>query len=157
MGKDWTIMIVKQRFALFLAVALILAPAICAGNKFVQVFLPNGKAITAELAVTDYERARGLMFREKINPDQGMLFIFEDESQHSFWMKNMLISIDILWLNKHKQIVHIEEHVSPCKEDPCPSYASKIPAMYVLELKAGSVKENALKKFDTLNFVLESD
>lgn len=107
--------------------------------------------------MTDYERARGLMFREKINPDQGMLFIFENESQRSFWMKNMIISIDILWLNKQKRIVHIEEHVPPCEEDPCPSYASKIPAIYVLELKAGSVKENDLKKFDKLNFVLGSD
>ena len=138
-----------------MAVISILAPGVSAKNKFIQVILPNGKAVTAELAVTDSERAKGLMFREKINPDQGMLFVFEDEEQHSFWMKNMVIAIDILWLNKEKQIVHIEERVPPCKEDPCPTYASKIPAKYVLELKAGSIKNNGLKRFDRLNFVLE--
>jgi uncharacterized membrane protein (UPF0127 family) len=133
----------------------VFVPAFSSGSQFVQVFLPNGKVITAELAVTDNERARGLMYREKINPDQGMLFIFETEGRHSFWMKNMVISIDILWLNKDRQIVHLEERVPPCERDPCPSYSSKIPAMYVLELKAGSVAENGLKKFDRLNFVLE--
>lgn len=148
---------IKQKIVIILAVIFSLAPTFCAGNKFVQVFLPNGRAITAELAVTDYERARGLMYRERINPDQGMLFIFEVEGRHSFWMKNMVISIDILWLNKEKQIVHLEERVPPCERDPCPSYASKIPAMYVLELKAGSIQDHSLKKFDKLNFVLDSD
>ena len=70
-------------------------------------------------------------------------------------LQNMVISIDILWLNKEKRIVHMEERVPPCQEDPCPSYASKIPAMYVLELKAGSIQENSLKLFDRLNFVLQ--
>lgn len=148
---------IRLRPVLLLAVIFILAPGYCAKDKFIQIFFPNGKAITAELAITDNERAKGLMFREKINPDQGMLFIFEKEGRHSFWMKNMIISIDILWLNKEKQIVHIEECVPPCREDPCPSYTTKIPAMYVLELKAGSVKDNSLKRFDTLSFVLVSD
>jgi uncharacterized membrane protein (UPF0127 family) len=147
--------LIRQRLVLLLTVTSILAPGYCVRNKFIQVFLPNGKAITAELAITDQERARGLMFREKINPDQGMLFVFEKERRHSFWMKNMVISIDILWLNKEKQIVHIEERVPPCREDPCPSYASKIPAMYVLELKAGSVEEGKVKLFDRINFVLQ--
>ncbi|MFC2163467.1 DUF192 domain-containing protein [Acidobacteriota bacterium] len=147
-------MLRRQSFVLLLAVVSVVSLGFCAKNKFIQVFLPNGKAVTSELAITDSERARGLMFREKINPDQGMLFVFEKEGRQSFWMKNMVISIDILWLNKEKQIVHIEERVPPCKEDPCPSYASKIPAMYVLELKAGSVQENNLKPFDRLNFVL---
>ena len=148
-------MLLRQRLGLLLAVISVLAPGICAKNKFIQVFFPSGKAVTAELAITDNERARGLMFREKINPDQGMLFVFEDGGRHSFWMKNMVISIDILWLNKEKRIVHMEERVPPCQEDPCPSYASKIPAMYVLELKAGSIQENSLKLFDRLNFVLQ--
>jgi len=140
---------------LFTVVIFALATGFCAKDAYIQIILPNGKTVIAELAVTDHERARGLMFREKINPDQGMLFIFESEGRHSFWMKNTLISLDILWLNRDQQIVHIEEHVPPCREDPCPSYASKIPAMYVLELKAGSVKDNDLKMYDTLSFVLE--
>ncbi len=125
-------------------------------KKFVQIFLPNGTSITAELATTDEKRQLGLMFREKINYDQGMLFVFEEEGIHSFWMKNMKIPLDFLWLDKNKRIIHIEEGVPPCKRDPCPSYTPRYPAMYVLELKAGSVNENGLELYDKLDFILET-
>ncbi len=124
------------------------------GKKFIKMFLPDGYAITAELAVTDEERQLGLMYRKKINPDQGMLLVFERVNFYSIWMKNMKIPLDILWLDKEKRIVHIERDVPPCKEDPCPTYTSRFPAMYVLELKAGSVKEHKLKMYDRIDFVL---
>ena len=94
------------------------------------------------------------MFRQKLGFDQGMLFVFEEESLRSFWMKNMLIPLDIIWLDKDKRIVYIEENVPPCKEDPCPTYTSQIPAMFVLELKAGSVERRKLKILDRLDFIL---
>ena len=94
------------------------------------------------------------MFRTGLEPDQGMLFVFEEEGFHSFWMKNMEIPIDILWLDAGKRIVHIEERVPPCPEDPCPSYRPPIPALYVLELKAGRVDECGLKLYDKLDFIL---
>lgn len=139
---------------------LLIGLAVCClartqNGDYIQVFFPNGRIITAELAVSDEERARGLMNREKINPDQGMLFVFEYAGEHSMWMKNMLISLDFLWLDSEHRIVHIEENIPPCERDPCPSYASKIPAMYVLELKAGSIKHNGLKLYDKVNFVLQ--
>jgi uncharacterized membrane protein (UPF0127 family) len=145
----------KRRFPVFLIVLAVCSLARTPNEDYVQVFFPNGKIITAELAISDAERARGLMEREKINPDQGMLFVFEDEGIHSMWMKNMLIPLDFLWLDRNQRIVHIEENIPPCKREPCPSYASKIPAMYVLELKAGSIKANGLKMYDKINFVLE--
>ncbi len=140
---------------------LLIALAVCSlartpSEDYIQVFFPNGKIITAELAVSDAERARGLMNREIINPDQGMLFVFDYEGVHSMWMKNMLIPLDFLWLDREQRIVHIEENVPPCERDPCPSYASKIPAMYVLELKAGSIKQNGLNLYDKIDFVLKS-
>jgi hypothetical protein len=139
---------------------LLIALAVCSlartpSEDYIQVFFPNGKIITAELAASDAERARGLMNREIINPDQGMLFVFDYEGVHSMWMKNMLIPLDFLWLDREQRIVHIEENVPPCKRDPCPSYASKIPAMYVLELKAGSIKQNGLNLYDKIDFVLK--
>jgi uncharacterized membrane protein (UPF0127 family) len=123
-------------------------------REFIKVFLPNGVSITAELAVTDEERQQGLMYREKIDSDQGMLFVFEEEDKYSFWMKNMKFSIDILWLDRDKKIVHIERKVPPCKSLPCPTYSPLIPSMYVLELKAGSADENHLKLYDKLEFIL---
>lgn len=123
-------------------------------EKFVKIFLPKGTSITAELAITEAERQKGLMFREKLLPDQGMLFVFEKESIYYIWMKNMKFSIDILWLDKNKRIVHIEKNVPPCQKEPCPSYYSKTPSMYVLELKAGSVDGNNLKLHNKIDFIL---
>jgi len=135
--------------------SLVVCSAETREKKFVQIFLPDGFAVTAELAVTDEERQLGLMFREKINPDQGMLFIFEEEGIHSFWMKNMRFSLDILWLDKDKRIVHVERNAPPGKKPPYPSYSPVYPAKYVLELKAGSIDEHKLKVFDRLEFVLK--
>ncbi len=139
----------------FLALFLFLSSLECGKKKFVKVFLPDGFSITAEVAISDEERQLGLMFREKLNPDQGMLFVFKDEDFQSFWMKNMKISLDILWLDKEKTIVHIERNVPPCKKPPCASYSSKIPAMYVLEIQAGLADKKKLKLYDRLEFVLE--
>ncbi|RLE03514.1 MAG: hypothetical protein DRJ11_04065 [Candidatus Aminicenantes bacterium] len=123
-------------------------------NKFIPVFLPDGQKIVAELAVTPWERQRGLMFREELAANEGMLFIFEEDGLYSFWMKNMKFPLDILWLDKNKKIVHIEENVPPCQAEPCPSYTPSLPARYVLELKAGSVKSHSLQLFQQVEFIL---
>jgi uncharacterized membrane protein (UPF0127 family) len=123
-------------------------------DSYIKVFFANGKSVTAELAVSDEERARGLMFREKILPDQGMLFVFEREDLHSFWMKNTLVTLDMLWLDSQRRVIHVEANVPPCKEDPCPSYGPGIPARYVLELKGGSAAANGIKLNDQVQFVL---
>jgi uncharacterized membrane protein (UPF0127 family) len=143
-----TALLVGLTFGLFTA---------CDGGqrgRFVKIFLPGGKAVTAELAVTDVERARGLMFREKLLPDQGMLFVFEDDDFHSFWMKNTLIPLDLVWLDAARRVIHIEADVPPCREDPCPTYGPKIPARYVLELNSGSLAAWGVKLYDQLQFVL---
>jgi uncharacterized membrane protein (UPF0127 family) len=148
----------RNKFLSLLLVSLMLISSLyCQSSrrdKFIKVFLPNGKEITAELAVTPRERERGLMFREKLEPDQGMLFVFEEEDLYSFWMKNTLIPLDIIWLNSHQQIVHIEKNVPPCPQEPCPGYLPRYPALYVLELKAGQAEENNLKPFDRISFIL---
>ena len=125
-----------------------------ASKKFVKIYFSDGDSVTAELAVTREERERGLMYRKKLGFDQGMLFVFKEEGFHSFWMKNMFIPLDFIWLDKEKRIVHIEQNVPPCKQDPCPVYTSKVPSMFFLELKAGSVEERNLKILDRLDFAL---
>ncbi len=135
---------------------LFIAVAVCSAGsqEFVQVFLPDGTPISAELAVTDLERQRGLMHREAVHEDQGMLFVFSSEDFYSFWMKNMNFAIDILWLDKEKRIVHIEEKVPPCQSWDCPSYAPDLPAMYVLELQAGMVERHHIELMQRVDFVL---
>jgi len=123
-------------------------------DKFIKIYFPNGKAVTAELAMTEEQRGRGLMFRLKLALDQGMLFVFEQEGPYSFWMKNTLIPLDMLWLDKDHKIVHIARNVPPCKADPCPSYAPDRPGSFVLELTAGAADVYGLKLFDRLEFTL---
>jgi uncharacterized membrane protein (UPF0127 family) len=148
----------KKTFSLVFITGITGALSVCsaqlAKDKFIKIYFPAGSSMTAELAVTAEERARGLMFRESLLPDQGMLFVFEVEDYHSFWMKNTLISLDMLWLDKEKRIVHIERDVPPCQADPCPSYTPKRPGSYVLELKSGSAERLKLKLFDRLEFTL---
>jgi uncharacterized protein len=145
-------------FALMLG--LLAAPAMPAGagsqapDRFLKIYLPSGASVTAELALTDAERAKGLMFRTKLLADQGMLFVFDQEGLHAFWMKNTLIPLDMLWLDPDRRVVHIERDVPPCKADPCPSYGPARPALYVLELEAGAAARLGLKAGDRLDFSL---
>jgi len=127
------------------------------GQSHIKVFLPGGEVITSELAVSPAQRQQGLMFRERLNLDQGMLFVFEREGRHSFWMKNMTFAIDILWLDSEKRIIHIEQEVPPCESEDCPSYGPAVSAMFVLELAAGSVKRFDLELYQRLDFILLRD
>lgn len=123
-------------------------------DRFIKVFFPDGRSVTAELAVTDEERSRGLMFRDQVLPGQGMLFVFEEEGLHSFWMKNTLVPLDMLWLGRDRRIISIAKNVPPCAAEPCPTYGPETPALFVLELKAGQADVFGLKLRDRLEFVL---
>lgn len=109
-----------------------------------------------EVARTAEEQSRGLMFREKLEQDRGMLFIFNKEAEYPFWMKNTLIPLDIIWINENKEVVFIGENVQPCKNDSfCPSISPGKNAKYVLEINAGVSKEIGLKTDDKLNFEIQ--
>jgi uncharacterized membrane protein (UPF0127 family) len=84
--------------------------------------------------MTPEERKKGLMFRENLDPEKGMLFIFEEEGRHGFWMKNTLIPLDIIWINGNKEVVFINKNTQPCKEDACPIIEPTEDAKYVLEM-----------------------
>ena len=107
-----------------------------------------------ELAITPKERSNGLMFREKLNPQKGMLFIFDKEEKHSFWMKNTLIPLDIIWINNNKEIVFISESTQPCKKTSCPSVEPTENAKYVLEINGGISKEIDLAVGDKANIMI---
>ena len=104
-----------------------------------------------ELAITPEERSNGLMFRESLDPKKGMLFVFEKEGKHTFWMKNTLISLDIIWINENKEIVFINENTPPCKAQPCPTIEPAENAKYVLEINGGFSKKIGLIVGDKIN------
>ncbi len=81
-----------------------------------------------------------------------MLFLFPDVAAHSFWMKNTLVPLDILWLAPNGAVVHIEQDVQPCQADPCPSYGPDADANSVLELAAGQAEMRGVRIGDVLDF-----
>lgn len=100
----------------------------------------GGSAIAVEIADGPQERARGLMFREGLGDGEGMLFVFERDGFHPFWMKNMHFPLDIVWLDSDGRVVYLETNVPPCLGPPCPLYVPMAPARYVLEVSANSAR-----------------
>src|ERR671919_1573773 len=100
------------------------------------------------------EFARGLMFRSHLPWNAGMLFAFYEEEPRRFWMKNTLIPLDMIFVDSSSKIIDIKENVPPCKQEECPTYPSREPAQYVLEVNAGFVQEKGIRigdELETLN------
>ena len=108
----------------------------CASEPSVEL---AGRHYAVEIADDDAERARGLMFRDRMEADHGMLFIHDREEPQAYWMKNTKIPLDILYFDNARKLVAQQRDVPPCSAgDACPSYPSNAPARYVLELNAGT-------------------
>lgn len=99
--------------------------------------------IEVQIAQTDSARQKGLSGRRSLDPNTGMLFIFENPDFYGFWMKDMLFAIDIIWLDEDMRIVHIESSVDPTTYPQ--TFISKVPAKYVLEVLAGFAIQKGLK------------
>ncbi|PID34493.1 MAG: hypothetical protein CR971_03000 [candidate division SR1 bacterium] len=97
-----------------------------------------------QIADTDEKRRKGLMFVEQLPEDEGMLFTYDQEGSYTFWMKNTLIPLDMIWINKNKKIVDIQT-AQPCKTEECPVYTPKGKAQYVLELNAEITKKYGIQ------------
>lgn len=91
-------------------------------------------AIDIEIAQDDSKRQLGLMYRDKLAENQGMLFVFEGDDTRSFWMKNTVLPLDMIFVNSSNQIVTIHKNTTPYSEQ---SYTSTKPAQYVVEVNAG--------------------
>lgn len=117
------------------------------------VILPNGTRVIVEVAANEESRAAGLMYRDRLDRDRGMLFLFPVTGHYPFWMKNTLIPLDMIWIDEGKRIVHIKNDVPPCRADPCASYAPGVPARYVLEVAAGEAVRHRLEVGNVLTFV----
>lgn len=109
---------------------------------------------SVELAKTEAEKERGLMFKTQLSKEGGMLFIFDKEDIHPFWMKNTLVSLDIIWIDGYSKVVYISRDVQPCLPAQagssliCPSVVPTAKAKYVLEVNAGACKKIGLKLGD---------
>ena len=122
----------------------------CASGEWVEL---QGHRYQVEIADTDAERARGLMFRDELPAGHGMLFIHDRLAPQAYWMKNTRIPLDILYFDDQRRLVSQQRDVPPCSAgDRCPPYPSSAPARYVLELNAGKAMEIGLQDGAELRF-----
>ena len=100
--------------------------------------------IVVEIADTDFSRAKGLMFRDSLDEDKGMLFIFPDMNMRGFWMKNTLIPLSIAYANEMCEIINIEKMIPHDHRNTM----SKGPAKYAIEANAGWFDKNGIQVGD---------
>ena len=125
--------------------ALVLACSSCASASGPWVAL-GGHRYSVEVATTEAERARGLMFRDELPAGHGMLFIHEEEGPLAYWMKNTRIPLDIVFLDKDMRVVEVE-HAKPLDES---NVGPDSPTQYVIELNAGAADKLGLKTGDKI-------
>lgn len=106
---------------------------------------PNGKTIdlTVDVAVTPAQQQQGLMFRERLDEDTGMLFVFDQPRVLTFWMKNTLMPLDVLFFDANGSFVSVAT-MEPCVQDPCVTYPSEDPALYALEVQSGFARKHGV-------------
>lgn len=116
------------------------------GPQNIALIGPTQQALTINVEVADSEEewSKGLSNREEaLAPKTGMLFLFPEQRELSFWMKDTLFPLDIIFFDGLGRVVHSTTMV-PCEADPCPTYSSEMPASIALEVPAGYVEANGI-------------
>ncbi len=133
-----------------------------AKEPFLEEVVLNGHAVMMELALTPEQRARGLMGREALADDEGMLFVFPDTEPYpaavSFWMKDCLIPIDVIFISREGEIVSIHEMEPPepgTPDDELKAYPSGSPVQFAIEVRGGLAEELDLGPGDIIELQYE--
>jgi len=154
----------SARAAVAALIAAVLGCFLCAcGDKpstlddlrTTEVTLPNGVKIRAEAMRQATDLMRGMMFRDSLAPDRGMLFFHQQEAPAPYYTFQVKIPLDIIWMDRDRRIVAIAANVPPCPAKSaadCPVYGGKMPTLFVLEVNAGFAAKNGLKIGDQLDF-----
>lgn len=127
------------------------------GPKNSGVVWAKGNRFLVEVASTMEEQTRGLMFRSALPANRAMLFFLESDGIRSIWMKNCLVSLDVVWLNRNGTVVEMAEHCPPAlpgENFRCPSYGGAEISRHIVEFSSGTVKRIGLKKGDVLGWDL---
>ena len=145
----------KNKFFILIFIILILLTIFIYTQTNKNKICFNKNCFKVEIVSNQEELSKGLMFRESLNKNSGMLFIFPEEDIHNFWMKNTLIPLDIIWINSAKEIVFIQKKAQPCLEEPCEIFTPDKEALYVLEINSGIAKEIGLEIWSKVNFKID--
>ncbi|MEH2262978.1 DUF192 domain-containing protein [Nostoc sp.] len=114
-----------------------------------KAIVPNGTIIQLEVAKTPQQQQMGLMYRPALPDNRGMLFGFSSPQSISFWMKNVPVALDMVFL-RDGVVKYIQAAAPPCASEPCPTYSPNTPIDKVIELRSGRAAELKLKVGDTV-------
>ncbi len=118
-------------------------------NYEVRKITINGVTLDVEIADDSKKMERGLMFRDTLPENRGMLFVFDQERKYTFWMMNMTFDLDIIWLDTNGKVVYTVEDAKPCIDaahtSSC-SFSPDRPAKYVLEVNSGFVQKHGINE-----------
>jgi uncharacterized membrane protein (UPF0127 family) len=142
--KSLKCLLISLGFLLLFSACKAETPKVILQNK-------NGDKIFVSVEVVKTQEARqlGLMYRKSLAKKSGMLFIFENEREHPFTMKNTYIPLDMIFINRSKKIAGIVNNTAPKTKGP---YTINAPSLYVLEVNAGFCRDNGIKKGDSVIF-----
>lgn len=141
------------------AFSIALAAPVCAPQvvaKKAPLSFPDGKTIQVDVVDTPAAREAGLMCRTKLPKDYGMLFVFPQEMDLGFWMKNTLVSLDLVWIGADKRVAAVASRLRASTVDTPEDKIARAggKGQYVLELPAGAAKRRGLKVGDALKFAV---
>ena len=120
-----------------------------------DITLPNGTKIVCETMRQDFDLTRGLMFRDSLPVNRGMLFAYPKLESHVHWTYQLKFPIDTIWLDRDHSIVEIVSNMAPCNgkaAHECPQYGGARPSRYALEVNAGFAAKNGLRLGERLAF-----
>jgi uncharacterized protein len=114
----------------------------------------NGKNIELDVEIADNseKQAYGLMQKDYLGENQGMWFIFDNMEYRTFWMKNTLIPLDMIFIDNENKVVDIIENAVPCEDDRCDFYGNLIKNKFVLEVNSGFTKSKDIQIGDKIYF-----
>ncbi|MCZ2149944.1 MAG: DUF192 domain-containing protein [Bryobacterales bacterium] len=119
------------------------------------VTLPGGQQVMAEVMLRPEDMMRGMMYRSSLAPDRGLLFVHGRPGKYTYWMHNVRVPLDIIWMDSGRRIVEMSLNTPPCLEqDPvkCPQYGGKEDAQFVLELAGGMAAKYGLAVGQIVSF-----
>lgn len=151
--KKWLLpVLVYLAIIVAIVVVFILPKITSSGGNNSACF--KGRCFQVELAISDADQFRGLSGRASLASDRGMLFVFRQEGNYPFWMKDMKFPLDMIWISSNGTVVDFMNSVVPCSGQVCPGVYPEANASYVLEVNAGVINATGLNVGDEVELKL---
>jgi uncharacterized protein len=120
-----------------------------------EVTMPNGKTVLAEVMTNPIDMSRGMMFRDSLAPDRGMLFIHGGPGRYQYFTYQVKVPLDMIWMDPNHRVAEISANTPPCPSKSaraCPNFGGHEMALYVLELAGGMATKYGVQVGSILNF-----